>query len=415
MAEKTFSRYEIFIIALLTFIQFTVILDFMVLSPLGAILIPELQITPSQFGMVVSAYAFSAGASGILAAGFADKYDRKKLLLFFYVGFVVGTFFCGIAEGFVQLLAARIFTGIFGGVIGSIGFAIVTDLFRMEVRGRVMGFMQMAFAGSQVLGLPIGLYLATVWGWHAPFIMIVVVSALVGVLIIFYMKPIVGHLAIQTKRNAFEHLGKTVAHGDYLRAFIATTLLASGGFMLMPFASAYSVNNLGLTITQLPLLYTVTGVVSMGVGPLIGRMSDKIGKFPVFLYGTLLSMAIVTVYCNMGVTPLWGVMIISIIMFTGVSSRMISSQALFTAVPDAKDRGAFMSINASVSQIAGGLATFVAGLIIYQEPDGYLVNYPMLGLVVCVCMLITILQMYTLDAFVKRKGAATSQPATARP
>jgi predicted MFS family arabinose efflux permease len=414
MAGKTFSRYETFVIALLTFIQFTVILDFMVLSPLGAILIPELEITPSQFGMVVSAYAFSAGASGILAAGFADKYDRKKLLLFFYVGFVVGTFFCGIAEGFVQLLAARIFTGIFGGVIGSIGFAIVTDLFRMEVRGRVMGFMQMAFAGSQVLGLPIGLYLATIWGWHAPFIMIVIVSALVGLLIVFYMKPIVGHLAIQTKRNAFEHLGKTVAHSDYLKAFIATTLLASGGFMLMPFASAYSVNNLGLKITQLPLLYTVTGVVSMGVGPLIGRLSDRIGKFPVFLFGTLLSMAIVTVYCNMGVTPLWGVMIISIIMFTGVSSRMISSQALFTAVPDAKDRGAFMSINASVSQIAGGLATFIAGLIIYQEPDGDLVNYPMLGLVVCVCMLITILQMYTLDAFVKRKIAATGTPSPAR-
>src|SRR5688572_15661458 len=109
MEKKTFSRYEIFIVVILTILQFTIILDFMVLSPLGAILMPVLEITPAQFGMVVSAYAFSAGASGLLAAGFADRFDRKKMLLFFYVGFIAGTFFCGIAETYEMLLAARIF------------------------------------------------------------------------------------------------------------------------------------------------------------------------------------------------------------------------------------------------------------------------------------------------------------------
>jgi predicted MFS family arabinose efflux permease len=162
--ERLFTQYQVFMIAILAILQFTIILDFMVLSPLGAILLEKLSITTSQFGLVVSAYAFSAGASGFLAAGFADKYDRKKILMFFYVGFIIGTVLCAIAPNYELLLAARIVTGIFGGVIGSISQAIISDLFKLEVRGRVMGFVQMAFAASQVLGLPIGLLLANSLG-----------------------------------------------------------------------------------------------------------------------------------------------------------------------------------------------------------------------------------------------------------
>lgn len=185
-----FTKYQIFIIAILTILQFTLILDFMVLSPLGAILMKELSLQPKQFGLVVSAYAFSAGASGLLAAGFADRFDRKKLLLFFYVGFVFGTTLCAIADSYEFLLMARIVTGIFGGVIGSISFAIISDLFKLELRGRVMGFVQMAFSASQILGLPIGLYLANAFGWHSPFWMIVGFSIIVGIAIVVYMQPI---------------------------------------------------------------------------------------------------------------------------------------------------------------------------------------------------------------------------------
>src|SRR4051812_47901515 len=160
-----FTRYQKFVIALLAFVQFTVVLDFMILSPLGALLMPKLKIDPSQFGTVVSAYAFSAGLSGILAAGFADKFDRKRMLLFFYAGFVVATALCGVAPDYRFLLFARIVTGLFGGVMGSIGMAIVADLFPFEARGRVMGLMMTAFSGAQVLGLPLGLYLSNLWGW----------------------------------------------------------------------------------------------------------------------------------------------------------------------------------------------------------------------------------------------------------
>ena len=171
-----FSRYQKVVIAMLAFLQFAVILDFMLMAPLGALIMPALSVTPAQFGTVVSAYAFAAGISGLLTAGFADRFDRKKLLLFFYAGFIVGTAWCGVAQSFESLLLARIVTGLFGGVIGSVVLAIATDLFSPQMRGRVMGFIQTAFAASQILGIPIGIYLSNRWNWHVPFLTLAVLG-----------------------------------------------------------------------------------------------------------------------------------------------------------------------------------------------------------------------------------------------
>jgi predicted MFS family arabinose efflux permease len=408
--EKLFTPYQVMIIAIMALLQFTIILDFMVLSPLGAILMPALNISTKQFGWVVSAYAFSAGASGLLAAGFADKFDRKSLLLFFYTGFIVGTLLCGIATDYQFLLIARIVTGIFGGVIGSISFAIITDLFKMEVRGRVMGFVQMAFAASQILGLPIGLYLANKWGWHSPFLMIVGVSAVLGLVIITYVKPINAHLKIQTERSPFEHLAKTISQGRYLKGFAGTVLLATGGFMLMPFGSAFGINNLGLTMDQLPILYLITGLFSMASGPLVGKLSDSVGKYKVFCAGSALSITMVLIYCNLSVTPLWILIILNVLLFVGISSRMISSSALMTAVPEPQDRGAFMGINSSIQQISGGIATAIAGLIVYQSPGGKLEHYDTLGFVVAGSILVSVFMMYMINDMVAKKTAPAGKP-----
>lgn len=402
--QRVFTSYEVFVIAVLTFLQFTIVLDFMVLSPLGAMLMDQLSIPPSRFGLVVSAYAFSAGASGLFAAGFADKYDRKKLLLFFYVGFMLGTLFCALAPTYEFLLLARIITGIFGGVIGSVSFAIITDVFKLEVRGRVMGFVQMSFAVSQVLGLPISLVLANRFGWHAPFWMIVIVGVVAGMLITVYMKPITDHLKIKSERNPFQHFIKTLSVPHYLRAFIATTLLATGGYMLMPFGSAFSIHNLGLTLEQLPILYGVTGVFSMAFGPFIGKLSDKVGKYKVFVAGSSISMVIVAIYTHFGITPLWIVVSLSVVMFIGISSRMISASALMTGIPEPQDRGAFMSISASVQQISGGIASAIAGMIVLQVDNGPLQRYDMLGYVVVCSMLISILMMYYINQDVEKQN-----------
>lgn len=364
-----FTRYQVFLIAVLAFIQFTVILDFMVMAPLGAILMPVLRITPEQFSHVVSAYAFAAGASGLLAAGFADKYDRKKLLLFFYVGFLLGTLFCGLAPNYGFLLAARIFTGIFGGVIGAVGMAIVTDCFPMEKRGRVMGFTQMAFAVSQVLGIPVGLYLAHHWDWHSPFLSIVAVGIVAGLIIARWMRPVAEHLHLHVDTNPAQHLWRTFTEPRYRLAFFGVILLATGGFMMMPFSTAFQVNNLGIPEAKLPTVFMIVGACSFITLPLVGRMSDRIGRLRTFTIGSLIAMAVVVYYGNLGTTPLWQVIVLSAVMFVGIASRMVSSSALMTAVPDLRDRGAFMSIISSIQQISGGFAALVAGFIVVQ-PGG---------------------------------------------
>src|SRR5450830_1516150 len=285
-APAKFSPYQKSVVAMLAFLQFAVILDFMLMSPLGAVIMPALNIAPSQFGLVVSAYAFSAGISGLLTAGFADRFDRKRLLLFFYTGFILGTLWCGLAQSFESLLLARIVTGLFGGVIGSVVLAISTDLFPPAMRGRVMGMIQTAFAASQVLGIPVGLYLSNRWNWHVPFLVLALLGLIGGLVVAWKMKPVAEHLKVPQEHSAWMHLWHTVTEPRYLLAFAVTGLLMTGGFMLMPFSSAYLVANLGIDLHHLPLVYLITGVCTIFIGPLIGRSADRFGKFRVFMFGS---------------------------------------------------------------------------------------------------------------------------------
>lgn len=390
----SFSGYQKIVIAILGFLQFTVILDFMIISPLGAIVMPTLHISPQQFGLAVSCYAFSAGASGFLAAGFADRFDRKRLLLFFYFGFMLGTLLCALAATYPLLLAARIVTGVFGGVIGSVVLAITTDLFPLEMRGRVMGVISTAFAASQVLGLPAGLYLTNHWDWHAPFLAIVAIGVPAGVLIMLFMQPVVGHLALKQERSALTHLIHTVTEPRYLVAFLLVMLMPTGGYMLMPFGTAYIVNNVGLAFAVLPLIYLVTGVSSVFVGPLVGKASDRFGKFAMFCCGSLVTLIMVPLWTNIGHVPLVTVIVINVILFAGIFSRMIPAQALISAIPEPTKRGAFNAVSASLQQFAGGVSAGVAGWLIVRRPDGSLAHFDWVGYLVMAITLITLALMY---------------------
>jgi predicted MFS family arabinose efflux permease len=184
--------------------------------------------------------------------------------------------------------------------------------------------------------------------------------------------------------------------------------------MLMPFSSAFTVNNLGIPIEKLPLIYLVTGMCSIVAGPLVGRLSDSIGKYPVFCLGTTLSIIMVTIYCHLGVTPLWAVMLVSVILFIGISARMVSVSALISAVPDLKDRGAFMSVNSSLQQFAGGVAAGIAGLIVVQTESGKMSHYDLLGYVVITAMAITVALMYSIHKMVKEKDHSGPAASVAR-
>ena len=409
-----FSGYQKFVVAVLAFLQFTIVLDFMLLSPLGALVMPALHIGPSKFGLVVSVYAFSAGTSGFLTAGFADRFDRKKLLMALYCGFVLGTLLCGLATTYPTLLAARTITGLFAGVVGSVSFAIITDLFPLQMRGRVMGVIQTAFGASSVLGIPVALYLSTRWSWNAPFFMIAAICALVGIVIHAGLRPVVAHLQLHPDRSPLHHLLHTLAQGRYLQGFATTALLSIGGFMLMPFVSAFNVYNIGLPVKKLSLLYFITGLFSAVCGPLIGRASDSIGKFRVFTAGCAITIVMVVIYTHLGVTPLWALVFISIILNVGIFSRMIASQALISAVPAPADRGAYMSISSSLQQVAGGVASAIAGLIVVQTGQGPLLHFDVLGYILVVTTLITLSMMYFINRRIEGSRASSS-PASAEP
>jgi predicted MFS family arabinose efflux permease len=389
-----FSRYEKVVIGILGFLQFTVILDFMIISPLGAIVMPSLRISPQQFGFAVSSYAFSAGVSGFLAAGFADRFDRKRLLLFFYFGFMLGTLLCALATTYPLLLLARIVTGLFGGVIGSVVLAIATDLFPLEMRGRVMGVISTAFAASQVLGLPAGLYLTSHWDWHAPFLAIIAIGLPAGAIIMIFMRPIVGHLALKQERNPLTHLINTISEPRYRLAFLLVMLLPTGGYMLMPFGTAFIVNNVGLAFTVLPVIYLVTGVSTIFVGPLVGKASDSFGKFPMFCVGSIVTLIMVPIWTNIGHVPLATVIVLNVILFAGIFSRMIPAQALISAIPEPAKRGAFNAVSASLQQFAGGVSASVAGWLIVQRPNGSLGHFDWLGYVVMAITLAAFALMY---------------------
>ena len=403
-AKLKFTTYQKLVILVLALTQFTVVLDFMVMSPLGDLLIKSMSITPAQFGIIVSSYAFSAGISGFLTAGFADKFDRKKLLLFFYIGFIVGTLLCGLVNSFSLLVFARIITGIFGGVISSISMAIVADLFEFNQRGRVMGFLQMGFGISQILGIPISLYFANKWGWQSPFFMIVGLAGIIAVIVMLFLKPVTAHIKLQ-KDNAIKHLWKTISNKDYRIAYLATAFLSMGGFLMMPWGSSYCVNNLHVSQEQLPFLFMIAGISTLAIMPVIGLISDKINKFKLFTIASLWMVVTVIIYTNLVPVPFWIVVIVNVLMMIGIMARMVPSQALTSSVPEMKDRGAFMSVNSSLQQMAGGFAAVLGGMIVIQKDKfSPLERFDTLGYVVLCAILINIFLTYRVNKLIERKG-----------
>ena len=400
--ENKFSPYQALVILLLALTQFTVVLDFMVMSPLGDMLMKSMELSTTQFGLAVSAYAISAGVSGLLTAGFADRFDRKKLLMFFYIGFIGGTLFCGLATTYPLLIAARIITGVFGGVIGSISLAIVADLFHLQQRGRAMGFIQMGFGASQVLGIPISLYIANHWGWQSPFLMIVGLAVIIWALIMLKLAPVTKHLELRTEKTAIKHLWHTLRLRNYRTGFLLTALLSLGGFMMMPWGSAFAVNNLHVSYEQLPILFMSSGVAALIIMPLIGKLSDKLDKVKIFTVAALCMMVIIVVYTHLGPIPFILILTMNILMMAAIMSRIVPSMALVSALPKMQDRGAFMSISASLQQIAGGIAAGVGGMIVVQKTkESPLLHYDILGYLIVVIIIFNIIQIRRVNNLVK--------------
>ena len=183
-------------------------------------------------------------------------------------------------------------------------------------------------------------------------------------------------------------------------------LLATGGFMLMPFGSAYIVNNLGIAITSLPTIYLVTGIFTIFIGPLVGKLADRQGKYPVFLGGSMLSILMVLIYTHLPPISLAVIIVVNVVLFLAIFSRMIPFQALSISVPEMTKRGAYNSLGAAIQQVSGGIAAVIAGHIVTTTADGKLEHFPLVGYVVICATLATMFTTWKMKQGIERRAEA---------
>lgn len=369
-------RSEFALLLLLAAVQFSHITDFMVMMPLGPQLIRELNLSTEAFGALISAFATTSGVVGLAMAPFADRFDRRRLLLFCYAGFVLGTLACALAHTFHQLLLARAVCGAFGGVSGATIMAIVADVVPPERRARGMGIIMTAFSAAAALGVPLGLKLAQWWRWEAPFFVVAGIAAVVWICLLRVLPPVRGHLtdaAGHRRQSGREFLG-LLQSGNAWLGILLMVVLVLGHFTIIPYLSPFLVANVGMREEDLFLIYFVGGLVTIFTGPLIGKWADRFGRYRV--YAVLVGVASVVIWALTHLTPRpnWQILLLAAAFFMFASARFIPGQASISLAVPAARRGAYMSLIACARDLAMGLAATVGAKIIVEHRQEILVN-----------------------------------------
>ena len=372
------SKNERLIIVLLASINFTHILDFMIMMPLGNYLMPYFKLTPQQFTFLVGAYTLTAGVSGFAAAFFVNRYDRKKVLLYGYTGFLLGTIACGIAPSYELLLAARVLAGLFGGLIGAQVLSIVADLIPYERRGAAMGAIMSAFAMASTFGVPFSLYLANIFSWHAPFLLVGILGIVIVPLVWKLVPPMSGHIQEEHGKR-IDVLMSVVKNPTQRLALLFSCLIMMGHFLIIPFINPYMEFNNGYPKSITPMIYLVGGISSFFAANILGRIADKYGKLQVFSVSVLASLFFVWLITNLPPVHFAIALAFFGIWFVLATGRGVSAQAMISNVVDPKQRGSFMSFNSSVQQLGTAAASFISGIIVVQGQGGKILRYEWLG------------------------------------
>lgn len=404
-------RRELWLLFTLAGIQFTHILDFMIMMPLGPQFTTLFGISDAQFGLLVSAYTLAAGFSGLVASTYIDRFGRKRLLLVMYGLFGLATLACGLAPTYGSLMAARIAAGVFGGVLSALSQTIVGDVIPFERRGRAMGIVMTSFSVSTVAGVPLGLFLAAHLSWHAPFFGI---AALCGVLALFaaLTLPVLNnHLRGANRPTVLGGIGTVLADRNHQKAFVFSALMMFTGFTVIPYITIYMQANAGVRADQIPYVYLCGGVVTLFTARWFGRMTDRRGKAATFrLLSVALILPLVATTLVQG-TPLWVVLVISTLLFACMSGRMIPGMAILTSAANPQLRGTFMTLNAAVQSASMGTATFVGGLLIGRDAQGRVEHYWMAAVVGTVASVLALWMAGKLKLYGAPGATAAAAPA----
>lgn len=388
-ADKPVVR-EWAILLVLSGVQISHILDFMILMPLGPQFMRMLAIGPTQFGFLVSVYTFSAAAVGFAAAFFIDRFDRKKSLLILYACFGATTLLAASSDSYAMLLLARALAGAFGGVLSAIVFAIVGDLIPEGRRGAALGVVMSAFSIAATVGVPISLYLATQFTWRAPYFFLAGLCLAIWSGALWLLPPMRGHLRAARERHPLAQALAVFREPNLRRAFLFSAMLFLSGFAVIPFISPFMVANVGVTETQLPLLYLVGGILTLITVRLVGRLTDLHGKQRMFTLVACVSALAILTLTHLPRVPIYAAIAASAFMMCMMSGRFVPAMALMTSSVAPRLRGSFMSFNSSIQQFASGSASFGASLLIGSNAAGELTNYGTVGILAAVATLASI-------------------------
>jgi predicted MFS family arabinose efflux permease len=390
-------KNERLLLLILAATMFTHIMDFMIMMPLGPQLMRIFEITPRQFAMIVSSYTITAGVTGFLSAFAIDRFDRKKSLLVVYIGFTLGTLACAFAPSYGILLFTRSLAGAFGGILGALILSMVSDAIPLERRAKGIGIVMASFSVASVFGVPFGLFLASKFSWHAPFLFLGIFASLVTILITIFVPSMTGHMIQNGNRKTpLEVLTAIFGKRNPRLGLTFSAVLMLGHFTIIPFIAPYMVGNVGFSEADLMYIYLTGGALTIFFSPWVGKMADKHGRLKIFtIFGALVILPILAI-TNMPVTPLWAALVVAGLFFIFANGRMVPSTTMETAIIAPENRGSYMSIRSSVQQLTSGLASFMAGLIIAEKPSAFssqakaLVNYEYVGFIAVFFSLISL-------------------------
>jgi predicted MFS family arabinose efflux permease len=364
---------------LIATMNFTNIVDFMVMMPLSAYLMRDFGVSTAQFGVLVSAYALAAAASSLLMTSIADRYDRKTALLICYAGLIVGTVGCALAPNYTTLLIARIVAGFFGGVQGSVTLAMVGDTIPDARRGRAMGLVMLAFSFSAVVGVPLSLYVAGHYGWRAPFIGLSAMCVVLWFVAQRALPSMRTHIREGKPTGLWRSYVEVLVDRNHFWAMTMSAFLTLSGMMVIPYIAPTRIANEGLTESQLALFYIVGGAMTFVTRPLFGGMSDKYYRPKVYYWLVMASAIPILMITHKLGGGLAMQIAISILFFIFVSGRFVPATAMVTAATTPQLRGRLMSLNSAVQNLFLGIAAMIGGAMLTTRVDGTIVGYEAVG------------------------------------
>jgi predicted MFS family arabinose efflux permease len=274
-----------------------------------------------------------------------------------------------------------------------------------------MGVVMSAYSVANIIGIYIGLEIADSFGWRGPFFILGVLCLPALLLAWRVLPPLRSHLGRHTPRRV--RLLDVLLHPNHLRAYTLTAALMLSSWTIFPFLAIYLVHNVGLPESDLRYVWLCGGVATLLTMTPTGWVADsrdKLGAFRAIGVFCLLPVFLIT---NLPPASLVLTLAVTTLFMVATSIRWVPLMAMITASAAPRQRGSFMSVNASVQQMFMALAPLVAGLILGEDPDrgsgAPLTGFPLVGLLAAAAMIASVLLAGRLRRAADTEGQPTPE------